>query len=169
MDDAPRIEIFRPGTFTSTEGVVVSFSAADLQAIADAYDPAVFDSPIVVGHPEQDAPAYGWIDRLEMDGDRLVAIPRDIEPSFAELVRAKRFKKVSARFYQPDAASNPKPGETYLKHVGFLGAAAPAVKGLKSVSFAADESGTVTIDVPKEQSMSKEKTAEELSFAEREK
>jgi hypothetical protein len=35
------------------------------------------------------------------------------------------------------------PGVYYLRHVGFLGAQAPAVKGLRSPSFAASEAGVV--------------------------
>ena len=42
----------------------------------------------------------------------------------------------------PDHPANPTPGVNYLRHVGFLGAAAPAVPGLKPVHFAAHE-GTV--------------------------
>ncbi|OIO04834.1 MAG: hypothetical protein AUJ49_02085, partial [Desulfovibrionaceae bacterium CG1_02_65_16] len=54
-----------------------------------------------------------------------------------------RFKKISASFYLPDSPANPAPGVFYLRHVGFLGAAAPAVKGLKPVAFAAGEEGVV--------------------------
>lgn len=45
-----RIEVFRPGTFTPMVGDPISYSAADLRAIADAYDPATAPAPIVVGH-----------------------------------------------------------------------------------------------------------------------
>jgi hypothetical protein len=67
----------------------------------------------------------------------------DVEPSFAEAVRDGRYRNVSASFYPPSAAHNPRPGVFYLKHVGFLGAAAPAVKGLKTVSFAGAEAEAV--------------------------
>ncbi|HHR5103159.1 TPA: peptidase, partial [Escherichia coli] len=39
--------------------------------------------------------------------------------------------------------SNPKPGVLYLRHVGFLGAQPPSVKGLKQVSFSEQEEGVV--------------------------
>ena len=70
----------------------------------------------------------------------LLADPAQVDPAFAELVNDGKFKKVSACFYEADAPANPKPGSLYLRHVGFLGAQPPAIKGLKSVSFAA--SGT---------------------------
>lgn len=51
------------------------------------------------------------------------------------MVSAGRFKKRSASFYRPDSTANPVPGVYYLRHVGFLGAQAPAVKGLKDPEF----------------------------------
>ncbi|MCA0405598.1 MAG: hypothetical protein LCH39_05550 [Proteobacteria bacterium] len=68
----------------------------------------------------------------------------DIDPEFADQVRQKRYAKVSASFYMPDAGNNPTPGSYALKHVGFLGAAAPAVKGLKQAQFATAGEGVMT-------------------------
>lgn len=135
----PAIEIFRPGRHTAMNGKTIDFSDDMLKATADAYDPALHEAPAVVGHPKTDAPAYAWTSALAYGGDRLTATLDQIEPAFAEMVRGGRFKKISASFYPPDAPSNPKPGVYYLKHVGFLGAAPPAVKGLKPAAFAAAE------------------------------
>ena len=135
-----RIEVFRPGTFTPMQGEAITYSASDLKAMADAYDPQTAPAPIVVGHPETDAPAYGWIEGLEYDPreGRLFANLGDIEPQFADLVKAKRFQKVSMAFFSPNQSCNPVPGTWYPKHVGFLGAAAPAVSGLKNAAFAGE-------------------------------
>lgn len=134
-----RIEVFRPGTFTPMQGGSITYTAADLRAIADAYDPAIAPAPIVIGHPDADAPAFGWVDRFEYDAnaERLFADLHEIEPSFAELVKDGRFKKVSMQFFGPAQGHNPLPGTWYPKHVGFLGAAAPAVSGLQPVQFSA--------------------------------
>ncbi|ARR52035.1 hypothetical protein HY78_00450 [Rhizorhabdus wittichii DC-6] len=175
MSKTPRIEIFRPGTFVSAEGTEVSFSASYLQQIANGYDPALFDAPLVVGHPKMNAPAYGWVSALAMDGDVLVADPKDVDASFAELVNARRYKKVSAQFYPPDHPENPTPGVHYLKHIGFLGAQAPAVKGLREVSFSeAQQAGCVTLDTIDQENKMTGITPEQekdklASFAEREK
>jgi hypothetical protein len=134
-DNVTAIEIFRSGKHEATSGETIAFSAADLAAIASGYDPAAHEAPVVVGHPRMDAPAYGWIKGLTVDGDRLLAEPTQVEPQFAELLQAGRFKKVSAAFYRPDDAGNPKPGAYYLRHVGFLGAQPPAIKGLKQAAF----------------------------------
>lgn len=168
MDQTPpTIRIARAGTFTSNEGVQVSFAAADLAAAAAAYDPSADPAPLVIGHPKLDDPAYGWVSGLAVDGDALVATPDKVEPSFAEMVRDGRYPKVSARFYPPQHPANPKPGSWYLKHIGFLGAHAPGIKGLGTVQFAdgADE-GALTIDFSEgDQDVTK---ITEASFAERE-
>jgi hypothetical protein len=167
MDQTPpTIRLARVGKFTSNEGVEVSFTEEMMAATAAAYDASADPAPLVVGHPRLDDPAYGWVAGLALQGGELVATPSDIEPSFAEMVRARRFPKVSARFYPPAHPANPKPGVWYLKHIGFLGAAAPGIKGLGTVQFSeGDDRGVATIDFPstEEADMSKE-----ASFAERE-
>ena len=135
-----RIEVFRPGTFRPMDGDPITFSAADLRAIADNYDPTTAPAPIVVGHPDTDAPAFGWVDAFDYDAanERLYANLHQIEPQFAELVKAGRFKKVSMAYFSPVQSHNPVPGTWYPKHLGFLGAAAPGVPGLKNAKFSAD-------------------------------
>lgn len=137
------IEIFAAGRHTATNGTVLDVSVADLADIAAGYDPARHEAPLVIGHPKQDHPAYGWVKGLRVAGDRLVADADEMDAAFADAVAAKRYKKVSASFYLPDGQGNPTPGKLHLKHVGFLGAVPPAVKGLRQVSFAEDDAGTV--------------------------
>ncbi|ELU8418684.1 peptidase [Salmonella enterica] len=137
------IHIFRAGTHTDMHGRRINFSDADLNEIAQNYNPALHEAPVVVGHPKTDAPSYAWVRGIKKDRDGLKAEPRDIDPQFAELVKNRRYSKVSASFYCPDSPGNPTPGKYYLRHVGFLGAQPPAIKGLKPVSFAEDEEGVV--------------------------
>lgn len=142
------IEIFKPGTLTSMEGVQVSLTAADLQDIATSYNPAVHEAPMTIGHPTHNAPAYGWVKSLSFADGALVA---DGEQSdeLVDLVGKGHFKKVSASFYTPKATGNPTPGKWSLRHVGFLGAQPPAVKGLRAVSFSEAEDGVLTFgDLP---------------------
>lgn len=132
------IEVFRPGTFRPMTGEPITYTADDLRAVADAYDPALSQAPSVVGHPKTDDPAYAWAERFFYDdvSDRLMAEVGQIDPLFADAVAQGKFKKVSLSFFRPDSPANPKPGAWYPRHIGFLGAAAPAVSGLKPVSFA---------------------------------
>jgi len=133
------IEIFRPGSHTAMNGKEYTFSQADAEATTAAFDPGIGPVPIVVGHPKNDAPAYAWASDVFMDGEVMKARLTDIDPAFADIVKAGRYKRISAAFYPPDASNNPVPGQYYLRHIGFLGAAAPAVKGLKPVEFASAE------------------------------
>jgi len=136
---AAQLAIFRAGTHTSVDGRKLTFTPEVIAELAETYDPSVSEAPLVVGHPKIDAPAYGWAKSLRADGAVLYAEPHQVEPQFAEMVNAGRFKKISAAVYFPTSAGNPKPGKHYIKHIGFLGAAAPSVKGLPSASFAADD------------------------------
>ena len=150
QDNNHAIHIFRPGRHTSMQGATIDFGEGDLIATAKAYDPARHEAPLVIGHPRADAPAWGWVGGLTADEGGLFATPRQLDPAFAEMVRAGRFKKVSASFYTPDSPHNPVPGVYYLRHVGFLGAQPPAVKGLAPVpvNFAEGdtEEGCVSFD-----------------------
>ena len=142
------LHILRAGTFTATSGEQVTLTEADLQGLAESYDESAFCAPIVVGHPRLNAPAYGWVSGLEFSAAGVHAAPRDVEPRFAEMVRTQRFSKISASLYMPGTESHPVDGATapYLRHVGFLGAAAPAIQGLDRASLS-DGAGAVTIEI----------------------
>lgn len=132
------IEVFRAGSFTDMSGQTQTISRQNLADIAAIYDPEEKPAPVVIGHPETDAPAYGWVSRLYLEGDTLKAMLRDVVPEFSEAVKAGRYKKVSISLFLPSSTANPEPGKFYLRHVGFLGAQAPAVPGLKPVKFSGD-------------------------------
>lgn len=187
----PPIEIFRAGTHTDASGREMIFSSRDVEEAARAYSPDLHEAPVVVGHPAHDDPAYGWVTGLRVENDVMLADVGQVHDEFAGMVRDGRFKKISASFYLPNSPRNPKPGVFYLRHVGFLGAQPPAVKGLKSPTF--DEGdGAVCFCAecatqPKEQAMDpevqkkldekkkeqeerqKELDAKAVEFAEREK
>jgi hypothetical protein len=135
------IEIFKPGKHTAMDGRVIEFTEEMLRDAAAAYSPSVHEAPCVVGHPATNDPAYGWIKGLRYEGGRLLADPDQVDTAFGELVNEGKFKKVSPSWYLPDAPTNPTPGKLYLRHLGFLGAQPPAVKGLKSASFQENEQG----------------------------
>lgn len=131
-----RLEIFRAGRHVDSSGRELHFTAADIAQIAAGYNPELSEAPIVVGHPALNGPAFGWAKALHADGDRLLAEPHQVESQFAELHSEGRFKKKSASLFHPDSPGNPTPGKWYLRHIGFLGAQPPAVKGLRDAQFA---------------------------------
>lgn len=128
-------KIFRPGKHTASCGTVVEFTEQELRAAAAAYDPQVYATPLVIGHPKQEDRAYGWAASLSYSDGHLWVNPEHVEPNFAELVESKAFRNRSASWYMPDHPNNPKPGTLYPKHVGFLGAVPPSLKGLGDIQF----------------------------------
>lgn len=125
------IEVFRSGTHTDSGGNTATYTNSDLAAIANNYNSELSKdesaiAPIVKGHPKTDSPALGWVGQLKVSGDKLLAKIKQVLPEFANEVKEGRYKKVSIALY---------PGNV-LRHIGFLGATAPAIRGLKPVSFA---------------------------------
>lgn len=124
------IEIFRAGSY----GDKGSFSAEDLDRVIASYDPQQHEAPACIGHPKDNLPAYGWASQLTRQGDTLLARFKEVDPAFEDAVKAGRFKKRSAAFYLDDAGRI-----SGLRHVAFLGAQPPEVKGLKNLNF--DDNG----------------------------
>jgi hypothetical protein len=135
------VEILYPGTFRGHRGGDFTFTREDLQKSIEAYDPKLHKAPIVLGHPKTADPSMGYVDSMEWNpGEtRLIAHSTKVQPAFAEAVKSGGFSKVSAAFYKPDDVNNPVPGVWYLRHLGFLGATPPAVKGLKDAVFNPEE------------------------------
>lgn len=137
-----KIHIFKAGTHTAMNGARLAFSEGDLSRTAAAYSPRAHVAPLVLGHPAQDAPAYGSVLSLQASGGNLVA-EANVGEELTKMVRDGKYLRVSSSFYSPDAPGNPMPGVFYLRHVGFLGATPPAVKGLEPPSFGEQPSGCV--------------------------
>lgn len=147
MQAMRRIHSFKAGRQTASNGTSIDFTEGDLAATAAAYDPAVSEAPIVVGHPSTDGPAYGWVKSFSAQGADLFAEPHQVNPEFAELVKAGAFKKVSISLYPKDHPHNPVPGVYYPRHLGYLGATPPAIKGLKPTEFAAADAECIELEL----------------------
>ena len=120
-------EIFKTGTHTASNGNTKTFETSDLQTIASNYNPQQNEAPIVLGHPwNDDAPAYGWIKNLKLSDDQETLIAEgELSDELVDLVKEKKYKKRSISLGS----------DHNLLHVGFLGAATPAVKGLADINF----------------------------------
>jgi len=119
------IEVFKAGKHTDAHGITKDYSTKDLDAIVSKYDPKVHEAPVCIGHPKDNAPAYGWVESLKRTGDVLQAKLHQLAPEFVEMVKAGRFKKRSISLY-PDSS---------FRHLALLGAMPPAVKVLADISF----------------------------------
>ncbi|MBI0095502.1 MULTISPECIES: peptidase [Gilliamella] len=130
------IPVFKPGTHTAVDGRRITFTLENCVDLAESYDPSLSEAPAVIGHPKLTAPAYAWAKSFEVKDGLVYAKLDQINPEFAEAYNAGSYKKRSLSIYLPDSPGNPKPGHYYARHIGFLGAAAPAIKGLPDASFA---------------------------------
>jgi len=118
-------EVFRAGKYPQGD-----VTAAEVEAIARQYDPAWREAPVVLGHPEDDQPAMGWVEAVQAKAGTLFVKFKNLVPEFVQAVKDGRFGKVSVRLLQTERGR-------YLGHVGFLGAALPAVAGLAPIRFEA--------------------------------
>src|SRR5262249_18390565 len=142
-------EIFSVGTWNGDK-----YTAADLQAMVDAFDKVGFEPPVKAGHEDGQegtgvtqrlfgAPALGYIERLFVKGGKLLADIRDVPRRFADLIRKGAYRRVSAEIYWNYKDDN-KRGvyPRVLKAVAFLGAEIPALTNLKAIeSLFSDEQG----------------------------
>lgn len=122
------IEVFRAGTHVDSKGVERTFIQADLdQMVANQ---AIGAAPAVLGHPKHNDPAYAWTKSVKRDGDSLFVKFGDINPAFEQAVEKKAYTNRSVSVFQD------KNHGWRIRHVGWLGAVAPALDGLKPVEFA---------------------------------
>lgn len=124
------ISSFKVGTHEAMSGESRTYTDAEVQELATDYDGTNAPAPAVVGHPEIDAPAYGWIQSAKKVGDDLLLTVGSMTQQFVDWLDAKHYRKVSIALFRPDDPGNPKPGKWYIRHLGFLGATPPAVSGL---------------------------------------
>ncbi|MBQ4840026.1 hypothetical protein [Pseudoalteromonas luteoviolacea] len=114
-------EIFTAGTHTDSNGNTQEFTAADLDSVVTNFIPKT--SPLVIGHPKTNDPAWGWVSDLKVEDGKLFAKAEDVAAEFAEAVEAKRYPNRSVRL-------EGEPGNYFLGHVGYLGGKPPAVAGM---------------------------------------
>jgi hypothetical protein len=151
------IEIFMAGSY----GPKGDWSEGDLDKVVTNFASGAWKPPAVLGHPQTDSPAMGWVSALKRDGRVLKARFAQVQPELESLVRNGRYPNRSAAFY-----ANPQGNGPVLRHVGFLGAVPPEVKGLGPVSFSQEQ--FTLIDFQEESAMPDKTIKEQIAefFAE---
>ena len=129
------IPVFEAGIHTDSNGNTKEWTETDLDHMIQNYDPDKYEAPEVIGHPEDDSPRWGAIEALKREGKYLYAMAKDRVPEFVEMLKKKMFKPRSISVY-PDGT---------FRHLGWLGARAPSVKGLPNVAFK-DGKGSIYIE-----------------------
>lgn len=131
--------VFRAGEQTDSQGRKQTFTDADLDSVVANHNDAE-PAPFVVGHPKHNDPAYAWTAGLKREGDTLFAKGRDIVTEFGDAVKNKLYPNRSISI-APDGN-----GGYALRHIGFLGAVAPAVKGLGAIAFNAGDANALEFE-----------------------
>lgn len=108
----------------------LGITSEHIKGLAESYATSGVRAPVVVGHPKDNSPAWGWVLSCREDNDNLFC---DIElsPEFFDLVKKGHYTERSVAFY------NRKP--YVLRHLGFLGGTPPAIKGLQELTFSDDD------------------------------
>ena len=117
-------EVFKAGKYPQG-----TFTKKEITAIAKSYDPKFCEAPITIDH-QQSGPAYGWVENVKADGEKLMVSFKEVPEAFEKDVNEGKYKKVSVELYR-----NLEGKGAYLKAVSFLGAATPQVKGLEPIKF----------------------------------
>lgn len=118
-------EIFKTGKHTDSAGVEKEWTLEDLNTIVSNFQTVNPDVPICCGHVKSNSPAYGWVDNLRIEGDKLYASFKDVQNEFKEAVNKGLFRTRSISLSP----------ELILRHVAFLGAMPPAIKGMEQFCF----------------------------------
>lgn len=144
-------EVFKAGTYPQGK-----FTKKEIADIAKNYDPQFCEAPITIDH-KQSGPAYGWVDKVVAENDKLKVSFKDIPEEFEKEVNSGKYKKVSVELYR-----NLEGKGAYLKAVSFLGAATPQVKGLEPIKFMESESDTYEFNSEDEEEKFSEEDVEDL-------
>ena len=123
-------ECFKVGDHINMAGQTMTWTGHDLEAVCMNYQRRADRAPLVIGHPASNGPAFGEVGELFSRRGRLYAVS-EVGQQLINFVREGRFKHVSASFERIAGW----PGWC-LRHIGFLGAMPPAVKGLAPLAFA---------------------------------
>jgi hypothetical protein len=129
-------QIFRAGKHKGYD-----YTTDHLDRMVANFDPATRRVPIVVGHPKNEDPAFGWVSKLRRSDDVLEAQFSQVEPTFAQWVDEGRYDGRSIK------VRGLKSGDPSLVHVGWLGAVPPFVEGLAPFQFSHDDPAEDSDDV----------------------
>lgn len=122
------IELFRAGDY----GPKGEYTEDDISKMAENFEEND-KVPIVIGHPKDNDPAWGWLDKMAAAGDILLARVGELHNDMFEAINySGLFKNRSVRI--ADTGSGPK-----IMHLGMLGGTLPEVSGLAPLTFSNDD------------------------------
>lgn len=130
------VEVFSAGTWNGDE-----YTKDDLGVMVQAFDEnkSGFRPFLKLGHDEKQSllqkdglPSAGWVERLYIVGDKLMADFVDIPKKVYELIRVKAYRKVSAEIFW-NLKVKDKTYKRLLGAVALLGSDVPGVMNLSDI------------------------------------
>lgn len=122
--------VFTAGVYPQGE-----ITEKDLQEIANNYSPTYHDAPMTTDH-KREGEAFGWVDKVKAEGNKLFVKFRTISDEAIKLVRDGKYKRPSIEIADYEGKGK------YLRAVSLVNF--PQVKGLPDFAFN-DEKGHPTI------------------------
>lgn len=162
-------EVLYAGTFRPQRGGgdkgEVTITEADLREMAESTNRVIdggwMRPPSKLGHgddqekvrtlfPEGGEPALGWIRRMEVRGERLVAMFADVPRRFAAAIKEGRWKpgsvEVLPRWVDPRGGVHTK----VVSAFAWLGGVRPAAGGLETIGLSDEDAGILVLSVSHE-------------------
>ena len=147
-------EIFRCGEHTDSSGKTKVWTEKDLDEMVQNFSENP-DVPIAIGHIKGTSPAWGWFDSVGRIGKSLYCSLKQVAPEFEKWLSEGRYKTRSLAVDRNNV----------IKHLAFLGAKAPAVKGLEDYCFGVNEESEELSFYEFDEFLGSFKTKEELDKA----
>lgn len=122
--------VFTAGVYPQGE-----ITEKDLREIANNYSPTYHDAPMTTDH-KREGEAFGWVDKVKAEGNKLFVKFRTISDEAIKLVRDGKYKRPSIEIADYEGKGK------YLRAVSLVNF--PQVKGLPDFAFN-DEKGHPTI------------------------
>lgn len=126
------LQLLAAGAYPLSKDQQIYFDERDLHRMSAAFNgdqkpPRL--APVVIGHPENDAPSFGEVYFLKVQDGNLIGYAQNLSDSFRRSMREGGYPRYAAQFFAPENPRNPVPGSWFLKHVGFRGKVPPSVRG----------------------------------------
>lgn len=141
---AMKVAILKPGTFTGStldgKPATRTYTEEECKRMVTLYNEQPEserkEAPLTLGHPKDNGPAFGWVDRLEYAGGHVWAHMKKLHENFTEWIEKGHYGPVS-----PSIRSDGS-----LRHVAALGATPPAIPGLPSWVFGEADEDAFAVD-----------------------
>ncbi len=121
------VEVFSVGFHNGKD-----FTMSALRSMVRAFDVLSWKPSLKIGHTrEPGKPAWGWVGKLRIKGEKLIADIIDVPEFVHDMIMDRRFDNVSVEIFMDFADSKERKFSHVVTAVALLGAEVPAVTNLK--------------------------------------